>query len=89
MIHLFNLLCSFLSFVTLQHHLNESNMDKRKFINIRDAAEYLNMSVRYIYKLVQNKQIPAYRPSGKILLFDVDELDAWVVRSAIKKEGGL
>lgn len=62
-------------------------MDNKKYINIHDAADYLNMSVRYIYKLVQKKQIPAYRPSGKILLFKLEELDEWVVRSAIKMEG--
>ena len=64
-------------------------MYEKKYINIKQAADYLNMSVRYIYTLVQKRQIRAYRPSGKILLFNIDELDAWVVKSAIKVEGSV
>ncbi len=62
-------------------------MNEKKFIGIKEAAAYLNLSVRYMYQLVQKGKIPAYRPSGKNLLFKVAELDEWVVKSAIKMEG--
>jgi len=61
-------------------------MSDKKYLNIKEASGYLNLSVRYLYQLVQHKKIPAYRPSGKVLLFNVEELDMWVSRAAIKME---
>jgi excisionase family DNA binding protein len=50
------------------------------FVNALDAAEYLGLSRKAIYALVERGRIPHRRPAGR-LLFDCRELRAWVERS--------
>lgn len=45
-------------------------------LNLQEAAEFLRMSKSSLY---QRKDIPHYRrPGSRALLFDQDELEAWV-----------
>ena len=66
-----------------------SNMAEKKYIDTKGAAEYLNMSERYVQRLARKGNIPSYRPSGKILLFSIEELDKWIVSSIVKKGGNV
>ena len=56
-------------------------MVEKKYIDTKGAAEYLNMSERYVQRLARKGEIPSYRPSGKMLLFNIEELDKWIVSS--------
>lgn len=49
-----------------------------KFLNIKEAAEYLGYSVGYLYKLASRKKIPSYQPTGNKILFDKEEIEKWV-----------
>ena len=40
-----------------------------------EAAEYLGMKKSYLHKLMMKKEIPFYKPNGKLCFFDKDELD--------------
>lgn len=46
------------------------------FIGADAAAEYLGLSRKAVYGLVQRRGIPFHRPAGR-LLFDQRELRAW------------
>ena len=52
----------------------------KEFISTAEAAKYLKMSQAAIYKLTSRKEIPFYKP-GKRILFEVSELDAWLLGS--------
>lgn len=52
----------------------------RNYISIAEAASYLKMPLQSIYKLTSKRVIPFYKP-GKRILFDVSELDAWLIQS--------
>ncbi|WP_083985195.1 helix-turn-helix domain-containing protein [Geofilum rubicundum] len=41
-------------------------------------SQLLGESVKTIYGRVYNKQIPFYKPGGKILLFKLDEIEKWI-----------
>lgn len=56
--------------------INPSLMD------IEQAAQYLNISVSYIYKLVAKKGIPHVRIASKIL-FKQQDLDKWVEKRKV------
>lgn len=45
-----------------------------------EAAEYLGMKKSYLHKLMMKKEIPFYKPNGKLCFFDKDELDQWLRR---------
>lgn len=53
-------------------------MTEKTFLNIREAAAYLNFRVSYLYKLTAAHQIPFYAPVGRKILFKRSELDMWV-----------
>lgn len=46
-------------------------------LRIEDVAEMLGFSKSYVYKLVSNRAIPHYKPTGKIVFFKRDEVEAW------------
>lgn len=48
------------------------------YINASELAHLLGESVKTIYGRVYNKQIPFYKPGGKILLFKRDEIEQWI-----------
>jgi len=51
-----------------------------KLLNIPEAAEFLNMPESSLRYLVQQRSVPSYKPARRVL-FDEDELIAWVKRS--------
>ena len=48
------------------------------YVNAAELAQLLGESVKTIYGRVYNKQIPFYKPGGKILLFKLDEIEKWI-----------
>jgi len=51
-------------------------MEKR-FIGIKELSEYLTISKNTIYSWIALRKIP-YAKLGKLLRFDLREIDAWV-----------
>jgi excisionase family DNA binding protein len=49
-----------------------------KWLNIKEAAQHIAMSVAFLRKSVRNKTIPYSRVGTKALRFDRDTLDEWV-----------
>ncbi|MBR4592284.1 MAG: helix-turn-helix domain-containing protein [Elusimicrobiaceae bacterium] len=50
----------------------------KKYLSVREAAEYIGYSVGYIYKLVAINAIPCYVPNGGRIIFNRVELDEWI-----------
>jgi len=44
-------------------------------LNIEQAAAFLNFKTSYVYNLVHYGKLPAYKPSGKKLLFKISDLE--------------
>lgn len=49
-----------------------------KWMSTKQAAEYLGLSPAVIRRHAQECLIRSYRPGGKKLMFDKDDLDAFV-----------
>ena len=43
-----------------------------------EAAVYMGVSKSYLYKLTMRKQIPHYKPMGKLCYFNRAELEEWL-----------
>lgn len=48
------------------------------FFGCHEAANFLGISKSQLYKLTSGKQIPHYKPTGKLLRFSLDELTDWI-----------
>lgn len=58
----------------------------KNVLTIDDAAVLTGMTKSHIYKLTCSKQIPFYRPSGKRVYFDRQELEGWLKQNRITPE---
>lgn len=48
------------------------------FLSSTEAARFLGIRLSYLYKLVHEKRLPCYKPRAGALLFDAQELEAYV-----------
>lgn len=53
----------------------------KEMLNTREVAEYLNINEKQVYKLIQDKKIPATRITGK-WTFPKQLIDAWIIKNA-------
>lgn len=53
-------------------------IQQKEMINVQELSDYIGMSTSSIYKLVYNNIIPFYKPNGKILYFDREEINTWL-----------
>lgn len=51
-----------------------------------EAAKYMGISKSYLYKLTMKREIPHYKPMGKVVYFDREELEEWLKRNKISTE---
>ena len=57
-----------------------------KPLTLNEAAQYLDISKSYLYKLTSTNKIPHWKPQGKRVYFTKAELDAWILRHPVKTE---
>lgn len=48
------------------------------YINVNELSKLLGESPQTIYNRVHQKQIPYYKPGGKVLLFKISEIEEWI-----------
>ncbi len=59
--------------------IEESLRLQKKVFNITDLHRYTGLSKSTIYKLTSTGKIPCNSPTGKIIFFDKDEIDIWLL----------
>ena len=57
-----------------------------KIITVDEAAALLDVKKSYLYKLTFRRAIPHYKPCGKKLYFDRDELVAWIKSNRVSTD---
>ena len=62
----------------------ELNKIQKTFLTVQELIRYTGYSQQQIYKLTQNKIIPHYKPSGRKILFKIDEIDSWIEKGLVK-----
>jgi len=62
--------------------LQQVERRSRKWLKIKEAAQYIGMSVAFVRKSVRNKTIPYSRVGTKALRFDRDALDEWLTANS-------
>lgn len=58
----------------------------KEVLTTEEASRYLGMSKSYLYKLMMNRQIPHYKPTGKICYFNRGELENWLQSNRISTD---
>lgn len=67
--------------------LREQHVQSKEIFNVKEAADFLDLEVGYLYQLTSKREIPFYRPGRKIY-FKRQELEDWITskRMATKSE---
>jgi excisionase family DNA binding protein len=61
--------------------LEKQQAMQKQVLNFNDACIYLELSQSHLYKLTSTGSIPHYKPNGKKLYFNRQELDNWLLRN--------
>lgn len=81
--------------------MNEINLDERlsrierlligtkKVLTFAEVVEYTGLSSSYLYKLTASAIIPHSKPNGKVLYFDKDLIDSWLLSNRISTQDEL
>lgn len=55
----------------------------KNVLNLEDVSLLTGLSKSYLYKLTCTHQIPYYRPSGKQMYFDREEVENWMKQNRV------
>lgn len=55
----------------------------KEVLTTDEAAKYMGLSKSYLYKLTMRRQIPHYKPMGKMCYFNRLELEQWLQSNRI------
>lgn len=61
--------------------LENSIYTTKKVFTFQEACMYIGVSESLLYKLTSSKEIPHYKPRGKMLYFAKEELDEWLLKN--------
>lgn len=62
---------------------DELKILSKPFLPVEELASYLNVKTSYIYKMTHNREIPFYKPGGKMIYFNREEIDEWVLSQRV------
>jgi len=56
-------------------------LSQKVVLNFEEVATYTGLSKSYLYKLTCNGGIPCYKPQGKHIYFNKQEIDQWLLQN--------
>ena len=62
---------------------------QKEVLTSDEAARYMGVSKSYLYKLTMTKQIPHYKPLGKMCYFNRLELEQWLQSNRLSTDAEL
>ncbi|MCM1531062.1 MAG: helix-turn-helix domain-containing protein [Bacteroides sp.] len=64
-------------------NLSPQSIGVKKILTSEEAAAYMGISQSTLYKLTSSRQIPHFKPRGKMCYFDREELERWLQRNRV------
>jgi excisionase family DNA binding protein len=61
--------------------LTEQQIMQKQVLNFKETCAYLELSQSHLYKLTSTSAVPHYKPNGKKIYFQREELDNWLLRN--------
>ena len=58
----------------------------KNVLNIDDVAVLTGLSKSALYKMTCRCQIPHYKPNGKLMFFDKNEVEAWMKQNRVSTQ---
>lgn len=58
--------------------IKRATLNTKEVLTTEEAAQYMGISMSHLYKLTSTGQIPCYRPTGKMVYINRQELEQWL-----------
>jgi excisionase family DNA binding protein len=71
----------------LEKIFKKAQVQYKNILTIADAAEFMGLSMSYMYKLTHWNKIPYYKPSGKVIYFKRSDLEEWMLQNRSTTQG--
>ena len=55
----------------------------KEVLTLQEAAQYMGIARSSLYKMTSNQTIPFYRPNGKLIFFERDDILSWIRRNRV------
>lgn len=59
------------------------NKYQKRFLSVREAAEYLDTTVAGVWKMCFNRQIRHYKPTAKRIFFDIEDIEEFITSGIV------
>lgn len=59
-------------------------LGNKTVLTFDETAIYTGFSKSHLYKLTSTGRIPHFKPQGKMIFFNKEELDAWLLQNPVK-----
>lgn len=59
-------------------------LGSKKVLSFDEACDYTGFSRSYMYKMTSSNTIPFSKPNGKVIFFEKEKLDKWLLQNGIK-----
>lgn len=59
-------------------------ISNKNVLTFDEACDYTGLSRSYLYKLTSSGKIPHSKPNGKVIFFDKEKLNKWLLKNARK-----
>lgn len=71
---------------SIEKLLTEQQTLQKQVLNFNETCRYLELSQSHLYKLTSSGAIPHYKPNGKKIYFQRQELDQWLLRNRMDSQ---
>ena len=64
-------------------NLEDKSDSGKEVLTLQEAAQYMGIARSSLYKMTSNQTIPFYRPNGKQIFFERDDILSWIRRNRV------
>lgn len=58
-------------------------METKNVLTFTEACNYCGFSKSYMYRLTSTRQVPHFKPFGKMVYFEREELEKWLLQNRV------
>ncbi|MDD4000773.1 MAG: helix-turn-helix domain-containing protein [Bacilli bacterium] len=66
--------------------LQMAGIATKEVLTFDEASQFSGLSKSYLYKLTSRGVIPHYKPAGKLLFFNREELQKWLLSNRVTSD---
>lgn len=71
------------------NRIESAIINQKDVLTFDEAVQFTGMSKSYMYKLTSAHKIPHYKPSGKMVYFNRNELQTWLLQNRVSTQDEL